>query len=163
VLVSSSGTKVIHGAAEADAVYLGCFRNYSALADHLASRHSRVALIGAGSKGEFREEDQMCCGWIGAALADRGYVAASRPTSAVVDRWRHAPPDSCLCSRSVDFLRRTDQMDDLDFILSHIDDLNAVFTVQDGEVQMADRGYALPFGLTLQGRETSPQPFSAAD
>jgi hypothetical protein len=54
-------------------------------------------------------------------------------------------------------------MDDLDFILSHIDDLNAVFTVQDGEVQMADRGYALPFGLTLQGRETSPQPFSAAD
>jgi len=161
VLVSSSGTKVIHGAAEADAVYLGCYRNYSALTEHLASRHSRVAIIGAGSKGEFREEDQICCGWIGAGLAERGYAAASRQTSAVVERWRRASADACLCSRSVDFLKRTGQLGDLSFILSHVDDLNSVFRMQDGEVQMAAGRYALAPGPWE--RETPPQPFSAAD
>ena len=29
---------------------------------------TRVAVIGAGSKGEFREEDQICCAWIAAGL-----------------------------------------------------------------------------------------------
>lgn len=136
VLVSSSGTRVIHQAAGADAVYLGCYRNYSALADHLATHHPRIAIIGAGSKGEFREEDQICCAWIAARLLDSGYKAASRPSATVVARWRDAPADACLCSRSVDFLRRTSQTKDLDFILSHIDDLVSVFSVNAGEVQM---------------------------
>ena len=39
-------------------------------------------------------------------------------------------------SRSVDFLKRTGRIGDLDFILAHIDDLHAVFTVRNGEVQM---------------------------
>jgi hypothetical protein len=36
----------------------------------------------------------------------------------------------------VDFLRRTSQLRDLDFILAHIDDLRDVFEVRDGEVKM---------------------------
>src|SRR5215468_8751309 len=67
VLVSSSGTKVIHEAAGSEATYLACFRSHSALTGFLVRRHARVALIGAGSKGEFREEDQICCAWIAAA------------------------------------------------------------------------------------------------
>ena len=50
--------------------------------------------------------------------------------------WRDALPSACLCSRSVDFLRRTGQLTDLDFILAHIDDLQEVFEVRDGEVKM---------------------------
>src|SRR5262245_41293251 len=61
ILLSSSGTRVIHNAADCDAAYLGCFRNYSALAQHMAHHHSRIAIIGAGSLGQFREEDQICC------------------------------------------------------------------------------------------------------
>ena len=38
-------------------------------------------------------------------------------------RWRDAPPEACLGSRSVEFLKRTGRTTDLDFILSHIDDL----------------------------------------
>jgi 2-phosphosulfolactate phosphatase len=136
VLVSSSGTKVIHEAAECEAVYLGCFRSYSVLAGYLAERHDRVAIIGAGSLGEFREEDQVCCAWIAAGLMNRGYLPENPETAAVVNRWRDAPPDACLCSRSVDFLRRTGRLSDLDFILAHIDDLRAVFAVRNGEVQM---------------------------
>jgi 2-phosphosulfolactate phosphatase len=135
VLVSSSGTKVIHEAAGCGTVYLGCYRNYSALAAYLAGRHSRIAIIGAGSKGEFREEDQICCAWIAAKLRQKGYSSGSRQTSAVIERWQNAPPDACMESRSVDFLRRTGQLHDLDFILSHVDDVASVFTVEDGEVK----------------------------
>ncbi len=135
VLVSSSGTKVIHEAAGCDAVYLACFRSYSALSAHLAGRHDHVAVIGAGTKGEFREEDQICCAWIAAALIGKGYTAESAQTDDVVRRWRDAPPTACLCSRSVDFLKRTGQLRDLDFILRHVDDLGQVFKIRNGEVK----------------------------
>jgi 2-phosphosulfolactate phosphatase len=136
VLVSSSGTKVIHGAAACDAVYLSCFRSYSFLADYLAGRHARIAVIGAGSKGEFREEDQACCAWVAAGLMSRGYLPRNAETRELVGRWSGEPPEACLCSRSVNFLKRTDRLEDLDFIFSHIDDLPAVFAVQDGEVRV---------------------------
>ena len=136
ILVSSSGTKVIHEAAGCEAIYLSCFRNYSALATYLAQHHSRVAIIGAGSKGEFREEDQICCAWLAAALIGKGYLVEDLQTSSIVSRWADAPPQACLCSHSVDFLKRTGKLNDLDFILTHIDDVNAVFSVQDREVKM---------------------------
>jgi 2-phosphosulfolactate phosphatase len=93
-------------------------------------------VIGAGSKGEFREEDQICCAWIAAGLMSRGHMMASPETADVVRRWRDAPPGACAGSRSVDFLRRTGQLGDLDFILAHIDDRREVFEVRDGEVKM---------------------------
>ena len=136
VLVSSSGTKAIHEAASCDATYLGCFRGHSALVSHLSHRHNRVAVIGAGTKGEFREEDQICCAWIAAGLMDGGHLPGNSQTAEIVSRWRHAPPRACLCSRSVDFLRRTRQLRDLDFILSHVDDLREVFEMRNGEVRM---------------------------
>ena len=134
ILVSSSGTRVIHAAAGCDAVYLACFRSYSLLPAHLTRHHHRVAVIGAGTKGEFREEDQICCAWIAAALISRGYRAETTQTVDVVGRWRDAPPAACLCSRSVDFLKRTGQLRDLEYILGHIDDLRQVFEIRNGEV-----------------------------
>ena len=136
VLVSSSGTKVIHEATHCEATYLASFRNHSAIARYLSQGHPRVAIIGAGSKGEFREEDQICCAWIAAALITSGYLPENPQTTSVVGRWRDSPPQACLCSRSVDFLRRTGRLSDLKFILEHVDDLNAVFPVQNGEVKM---------------------------
>ena len=139
VLVSSSGTKVIHEAAGCEAIYLACFRSYSVLPDYLDGRHARVAVIGAGSLGEFREEDQICCAWITAGLMRKGYIPENAETAELVSRWLDAPAVACLGSRSVDFLKRTGRNADLDFILAHIDDLNSVFTVNNGEVQMIPR------------------------
>jgi 2-phosphosulfolactate phosphatase len=157
VLVSSSGTKVIHEAAGCEATYLGCFRSHSSLPAYLAEKHSRVAIIGAGSLGEFREEDQICCAWIAAGLIERGYLPETTETASLVQRWRHAAPDACLCSHSVDFLRRTGRFKDLEFILGHIDDLQAVFVVQDGEVKMAEERPLLARRPWLQAREVCPQ------
>ena len=136
VLVSSSGTKVIHEANGCEALYLSCFRNYFRMADYLDGRHARVAIIGAGSLGEFREEDQACCAWIAARLLSRGYVAQNAETGALVSRWCDKTPEACLCSHSVSFLERTNRLEDLQFIFSHINDLHGVFAVRNGEVRI---------------------------
>jgi 2-phosphosulfolactate phosphatase len=135
VLVSSSGTRLIHEAALCARTYIACFRCHTATARLLAGRYARIALIGAGTKGEFREEDQICCAWIGAALMDRGYAPANVRTMKIIDRWRAAPADACLCSRSVEYLRRSGKICDLNFILSHVDDIDQLFEVRGGEVR----------------------------
>lgn len=134
VLVSSSGTRLIHAAAKCDALYLSSFRSYSALADYLAGRYKCIAVIGAGSHDEFREEDQACCAWVAERLIRHNYVALNARTGALVARWRHQSPEACLSSRSVGFLKRTGRLHDLDFIFSHIDDLPDIFAVRNGEV-----------------------------
>src|SRR5262249_15986263 len=60
VLLSSSGTRLMCAIGQRDAAYFACFRNYSATIDHLAKNHDAVTLIGAGTHGDFREEDQLC-------------------------------------------------------------------------------------------------------
>lgn len=134
VLLASSGTPLIMNARGADAVYLGCFRNYGVLAGWLAHRHEQIAVVGAGSRGEFREEDQMCCAWIAERLLGAGYEAGDATTREVVGRWSGARPEACLVSNSVEYLRRTGQTEDLDFILAHVDDLTAPCVMRYGEV-----------------------------
>jgi 2-phosphosulfolactate phosphatase len=134
ILVSSSGTKLLHAARGAPAVYLACFRNAAALGRHLAGRHRRIAVIGAGSRGEFRTEDQICCAWVADALLEAGYEAADARTREVVTRWRAAPAAACANGRSAEYLRRSDQLEDLDFVLAHVNDVDTVCALLDGEV-----------------------------
>ena len=139
ILLSTSGTRVI-SAANGAACYVACLRNYSAQTAHLIKYHPKVALIGAGTRGEFREEDQLCCAWIADGLMQAGYSPANNQTAEIVKRWRNAPVDSLLVSNSVAYLRRSGQLRDLDFILARIDDVPAVFKLQGGEVVMVSGG-----------------------
>jgi 2-phosphosulfolactate phosphatase len=136
VLLSSSGTKLIHEAAGCEAVYLACFRNHSAVAAYLAERYAKVALLGAGSLGQFREEDQMCCAWMAAQLMRAGYQAEDELTAEVARRWAGAPAVECLVSESAQYLKRSGQLKDLNFVLDHVDDLDAVIKVEGGEAIM---------------------------
>jgi 2-phosphosulfolactate phosphatase len=134
VLVSTTGTQLISEAAEASAPpYIACLRNFAAQAEHLVVRHPRVALVGAGSRGEFREEDQLCCAWIGKRLIEAGYTPEGNAGS-LIERWQSASVEDMLISNSVRFLRSTDRERDLDFILTHVEDVNAVMRVINGEV-----------------------------
>ena len=138
ILLSTSGTKLMHEASHSEeAAYLACFRNYSAVVRHLAGRHRKIAIIGAGSREEFREEDQMCCAWIAEQLLRVGYAAENSATRDIVERWSGAPAEACWVSNSVGYLRRSGQMPDLSFILDHVDDLNSVFTVAEDEIVIA--------------------------
>ena len=136
ILLSTSGTQLLWEGRTAPAVYAACLRNYRSQVRHLAGRFDKVAVIGAGSRGEFREEDQLCCAWIADGLIREGYEVANQATLDVVSRWRGQPVDSFLRSPSVAYLQRTGQLRDLDFILDHVDDLEAVFALTGGELVM---------------------------
>jgi 2-phosphosulfolactate phosphatase len=138
VLLSSTGTRLMCAIGHSASAYLACFRNYSATIDHLASNHGAVTLIGAGTRGDFREEDQMCCAWIAGGLIQSGFAAEDAATLHLVERWCNAPRDAFRVSKSVAYLTRTGQLRDFDFILSHFDDVDIPSKVTaDGDTTLA--------------------------
>ncbi|MFB3916847.1 MAG: 2-phosphosulfolactate phosphatase [Terriglobales bacterium] len=137
VMLSSSGTQLMYEASCCDEPgYIACLRNSAATARYLSRQHPQVAIIGAGSRNEFREEDQMCCAWIGEQLLNDGYVPENTQTMEIIERWRGLPPSACSVSNSIGYLRRTNQLRDFDFILAHINDLDATYTMHHGDVAM---------------------------
>jgi 2-phosphosulfolactate phosphatase len=136
ILLSSSGTRLCHEAALCDDAFLACLRNYISTAQHLAMRFPAVALIGAGSHDEFREEDQMCCAWLAECLMDLGYLATDGNTLDIVTRWSNKPVDAWTANKSASYLRTSGQLADLEFILEHVADLNSPFALRNGEVLM---------------------------
>lgn len=133
VLLSTSGTRLLRHPERREATYAACLRNVSAQAQWLVERHPRVALVGAGSRGEFREEDQYGCARIALHLLEAGY-RPDAATSELVRRWAGLPPAAFLASPSVAYLRRTGQTEDLDFVLEHDDDVAAVFPLEGREL-----------------------------
>jgi 2-phosphosulfolactate phosphatase len=139
VLLSTSGTRLLSRTVPDQAVYAACLRNLTAQVARLAGRHERVAVIGAGARGQFRAEDQLACARIAAGLADAGY-RRSGPTAELVERWRDAPVEVIAGGASADYLRRTGQVDDLEFILAHVDDLDATFELNGRGLVMVPAG-----------------------
>jgi 2-phosphosulfolactate phosphatase len=131
VLLSSSGTRMICEARARHTVYVASLRNYTAQALALEGRD--VTLIGAGSRGEFREEDQLCCAWIAERLVAAGHDADSE-TRELIERWRGRPADAITVSESVRYVTRTGQLADLEFILGHVDDVKSAFVLAAGEI-----------------------------
>ena len=128
VLLSSSGTRlVVDAAARYSTVYGSCLRNWTAQARAAEAASEDVLLLGAGTRGEFREEDQLCCAWIGSFLLDAGFSATDDLTRRVVDRWAGESVSSITSGKSAKYLRATRQDHDLEFILSHVDDIDSVF------------------------------------
>jgi len=138
VLVSSSGTQLMLTATGSEAVYLACLRNYAALARHMAGRHERIAVIGAGTRGQFRREDQVGCALVTACLMDLGYAPENQHTAHVVKRWTDGPFEAALDAirqgKSAEYLRKSDQIPDLEFVLGHINDLDTIPSLVDGEL-----------------------------
>lgn len=132
VLLSSSGTRLMVESSGCDA-YVACLRNYKALAAHVA-RHERIALLGATTQGEFREEDQLCCAWIANELVRLGHRTENQRTLNLIEQWRRAPVRACASGNSAAYLRRSGQLRDLNFILSHVNDVPVAFSVANGEV-----------------------------
>ena len=133
ILLSTSGTRLLCEASQDVAVYAACLRNVTAQAETLVARHRKVAIVGAGARGEFRVEDQMACAWIAALLVDAGYEPLGR-TAEIIRRWKAAPVETIVQGNSAAFLRRTDQVRDLEYVLSHIDDVHTSFEMRGAEL-----------------------------
>jgi 2-phosphosulfolactate phosphatase len=134
ILLSTSGTPMLWESRGAPAVYVGSLRNLSAQAAQLAQAHEHVALLAAGTRGEFREEDQLCCAWLASKLLADGYDAADEKTAEIARRWDGEPVEALLVSNSVEYLKRTGQLVDVDFVLNHVDDLQEVFEFVEDEI-----------------------------
>ena len=144
ILLSTSGTRLIAEADGAEAIYVACLRNLHAQAMHLARHHPSVALIGAGSRGEFRDEDQLCCAWIAQELLDAGYEPASDATLAIIERWNGASVDAIEHGASAQYLCRTGQRHDLEFVMSHVNDVTDVYRSTGGRIERATASRAEP-------------------
>jgi len=68
----------------------------------------------------------MVCAWIGEQLLQRGYQPENDTTVDEVEAWRGADPRAILYSPSVGYLRETRQLADIDFVLGHVDDVDAI-------------------------------------
>jgi 2-phosphosulfolactate phosphatase len=110
-------------------------RNARAQAKHLLAEGRDVVVLGADSRGEFREEDQLCAARVAGALARGGYEKIGSSTARVMERFGDAPDDAFIGGRSAAYLRDTGQGHDLSFVLEHVDDLDAVFAIEQGEVR----------------------------
>jgi len=148
ILLSTTGSKLICEAENSDAAYLACLRNYTSTALELAGRYSKIALIGASSLGEFREEDQICCAWIAEALVKGGYRPQDEKTSEIIERWRRATLEAFSGSNSVAYLRKSGQLKDLEFIITHVDDLDDAYLVQNDRIGAVRAGKKREFAPT---------------
>jgi 2-phosphosulfolactate phosphatase len=135
ILLSTSGTRLMMEAADRGVCYAACLRNASAQARHLAQAGADAVILGADSRGEFRDEDRLCAARIARVLAEAGHSVADRFTAEVLERWGAAPDDAFVQGRSAKYLRDTAQEHDLEFVLEHIDDLSSVYALTSGEVR----------------------------
>ncbi|MGH2464448.1 MAG: 2-phosphosulfolactate phosphatase [Candidatus Limnocylindrales bacterium] len=138
VMLSSSGTQLMLEASKsAQGALIASFRNFTATARHLIGRSSPVAIIGAGSRGEFREEDQMGCAWVAGLLVSAGFRPENAQTAEIIERWLGLPASACGTGNSVDYLRRSGQLDDYDFVITHVDDLDIACSIEGNEIRVA--------------------------
>lgn len=133
ILLSTSGTRVLHGARDASDVFAGSLRTATATASALAATGRDVVFLAACTRGEFRDEDQLLAGWIARDLAHAGYDLRGTVAHEMLERWGDAPPAAMLGSASVAFLRRAGHEDDLDFVLTRINDLQFPVRLTGGE------------------------------
>lgn len=134
VIVSSSGTQLLINSVGSNAIYLACFRNFSAVARHINGRHERVAILGAGTRGQFRREDQMGCAWVAEKLIKAGYASGTQHTDDIVSRWHNVSVEEIRSGKSAEYLVNSGQQADLEFVLTHIDDLDTVPSLVKGEL-----------------------------
>ena len=97
----------------------------------------------------------MCCAWIARGLMWHGYQAENASTRERVNRWNNAPTAAGFVGHSVDYLRRTGQLRDLDFILGHLDDLNAIFSLREGQIAMIHGEKPVPISAVPKHTSTA--------
>jgi 2-phosphosulfolactate phosphatase len=134
ILVSSSGIPLLYSLRDCNSVYVACLRNYGATVKHVGRHYNRVVVLGAPTRGEFREEDQLCCAWVAVGLIKAGYTSEDDKTVEIVNRWTDKPVTVCGEGKSAEYLRRSGQTRDLDFILSHVNDLNSPLKIKNDEI-----------------------------
>ncbi len=134
ILLSTSGTGLLCEAARRGRTYAACLRNARAQARVLIAAQEHVLLVAGETRGEFREEDRLCCGRIARGLLQAGFQARNVLVEEIVKHWGGEPDDAFTGGHSVQYLTATGQYHDVEFILDHVDDLDSVYEMHGGEL-----------------------------
>jgi len=134
ILVSSSGIPLLYSLKNCNSLYVACLRNYTATVNRIALLYNRVELLGAPTRGEFREEDKLCCSWIAAGLMNAGFSCEDKKTLQLVNNWKDKSVKVCGEGNSAKYLLETRQKKDLNFILKHVNDLSYALAVKGDEI-----------------------------
>ena len=135
IVLSSSGTKLIDASRQSDAVYIGCLRNFADMARYVAERHSRCGHHWGGKPRRVsrRRPDVLrmdCAPTHGKGVSPRKIPKRWRWSSA----GRLGLLEGILTSASADYLIQSGQGRDLEFVLSHVGDLDDAFILDGDEV-----------------------------
>jgi len=137
ILLSSSGTALMSTAGhESRSAVVACMRNVAATAAHIVREGASVVLLGAETRGQFRDEDRLCCAWIAGRLLDAGYRPVGL-TEEIVGAWRDRGPEAIAESPSARYLSGSGQRADLRFVLDHVEDVDRAFVLRDAEIVAA--------------------------
>lgn len=147
VLFSPPGTELLGNADGSASVLVACFRNLNATAAWIARAAWRVAILAAGCRQEFSCEDQMAAAWIADALLGQGFEVEDRRTADLVRRWRGIEPSLAALGNSAAQLRREGRGADVDFVLSHVDDVPLACVLSDSEVHPREATFPAPLPL----------------
>lgn len=134
IIVSSSGIPLLSSLSNCSSVYVACLRNYTATIEHLARLYSHVVVLGAPTRGEFREEDKLCSSWIAAGLVKTGFTCENKATEQIVNDWKDKSVTVCAQGKSAKYLLDTGQGEDLNFILTHVNDFNFALSIKCDEI-----------------------------
>jgi phosphosulfolactate phosphohydrolase-like enzyme len=135
VLACATGATLAAHALGWPDIYLLCLRNVTATARHLALRHNRVLILDATDDSDIRCEDQIAAAQLAVALGDTGFSPLGLGTRETMARWGGANPGLAAWGRSAERLRRWRRDEDLEFVLSHVDDLDVVCTYANGHLK----------------------------
>lgn len=137
VLVSSYGAQLQAHVRGGKPVFVACLRNLAATAELLATGYRSVAVIGPCSSDGLRCEDQFAAARLGAMLCARGFEPDSRGTADTIRRWSTADLQVIRLGRSAEQLRLEGAVADLEFIMSHVEDLDFACENRGAEVGCA--------------------------
>ena len=137
VLVSTSGMPLLASLSGRVSLFVACLRNFNATINHLANKYAQIDVLAAPTRGEFREEDKLCCSWIASGLIEMGYEPADKKTKQIIEEMKDQTVKVCTQGNSAKYLRETNQENDLDFIVTHINDFNFPLVVKGNEIVRA--------------------------
>jgi hypothetical protein len=86
----------------------------------------------------------MAAAWIAGLLLRQGFVAEDRRTDDVVRRWEGIEPSLAALGNSAAQLRGWGREADVEFVLSHVDDLPLACAVTDSEVHAFEASLPAP-------------------
>jgi hypothetical protein len=119
------------------AVYVACLRNLGATVVELDRSARRVAIVAAGHGGDARFEDEMVAAWMAGRLRAEGFVPEDRTTAVAIERWSRGSVGLIGLGRSAESLRASGRQADVDFVLSHVEDVESAARVCDGPLRVA--------------------------